>query len=56
LFAKGSDGPPAGIGVGLSVSCTIVEAHGGELRAEAAAGDGTVCCFTVPRAAATQPD
>ncbi len=40
---------PAGMGVGLSVCRTIVEAHGGELRAEDAAGGGTVFRFTVPR-------
>jgi len=37
-----------GMGVGLSVCRTIVEAHGGELHAEDASGGGTVFCFTVP--------
>jgi two-component system sensor kinase FixL len=40
---------PNGMGVGLSVCQTIVEAHGGELRAEDAAGGGTIFRFTVPR-------
>ena len=38
-----------GLGVGLSVCRTIVEAHGGELRAESAEGGGTVFRLTVPR-------
>ncbi|MBV8615168.1 MAG: PAS domain S-box protein, partial [Acetobacteraceae bacterium] len=39
---------PTGMGVGLSVSSAIVEAHGGELRAEDAEGGGTVFRLTVP--------
>ena len=39
---------PTGMGVGLSVCRTIVEAHGGKLRAEDANGGGTVFRFTVP--------
>lgn len=39
---------PTGMGVGLSVCRTIVEAHGGELCAEDAAGGGTIFRFTVP--------
>jgi two-component system sensor kinase FixL len=38
----------SGMGVGLSVCRTIVEAHGGELRVEDGAGGGTVFLFTVP--------
>lgn len=41
---------PAGMGVGLSVCRTIVEAHGGKVRAEEVPGGGTVFRFTVPRA------
>jgi two-component system, LuxR family, sensor kinase FixL len=37
-----------GMGVGLSVCLTIVEAHGGELRAEDRADGGTVFVLTVP--------
>lgn len=43
---------PDGLGVGLSVSRTIVESHGGDLRTEDATGGGTVFRFTVPRPAA----
>jgi two-component system, LuxR family, sensor kinase FixL len=37
-----------GLGVGLSISRTIVEAHGGELVAESEPGGGTVFRFTIP--------
>ena len=39
---------PDGMGVGLSVCRTIVEAHGGELRGEDGDGGGTVFRLTVP--------
>jgi two-component system, LuxR family, sensor kinase FixL len=39
---------PDGMGVGLSVCRTIVEAHGGELRGEDADGGGTVFRLTIP--------
>jgi two-component system sensor kinase FixL len=38
----------SGMGVGLSVCRTIVESHGGELRAEDGADGGTIFRFTVP--------
>ena len=43
---------PAGLGVGLSVCRTIIEAHGGEIRAGEAEGGGAVFSFTIPRAGA----
>ncbi|HVQ13746.1 MAG TPA: PAS domain-containing sensor histidine kinase, partial [Vicinamibacterales bacterium] len=38
----------AGTGVGLSVSRSIVEAHGGKLWAEQHPGRGATFCFTIP--------
>jgi len=39
---------PDGMGIGLSVSRNIIEAHGGKIRAEHGAGGGTVFRLTVP--------
>jgi two-component system sensor kinase FixL len=41
---------PAGMGVGLSISKRIVEAHGGEMWAEPNPGGGTVFRFTLQQA------
>jgi PAS domain S-box-containing protein len=38
----------AGTGVGLSVSRSIIEAHGGKLWAEQNPGRGATFCFTIP--------
>jgi PAS domain S-box-containing protein len=39
---------PHGLGLGLSVCRTIIEAHGGKLWAENGAERGAVFCFTIP--------
>jgi two-component system, LuxR family, sensor kinase FixL len=41
---------PAGMGVGLSISKRIIEAHGGEMWAESNPGGGTVFRFTLQSA------
>jgi signal transduction histidine kinase len=37
-----------GMGMGLSIARTIVEAHHGQIWAENNSGDGATFCFTVP--------
>ena len=40
-----------GMGIGLSVSRSIIENHGGKLWAEAKDGPGTMFSFSIPRLA-----
>ena len=40
---------PSGMGMGLSISRSILQAHGGRLWATAKAGPGTVFHFTLPK-------
>ncbi len=39
---------PEGLGIGLSISRTIVEAHGGQIRAQNSPGGGASISFTLP--------
>ena len=48
LFQPFVTSKPQGMGVGLSISRTIVEAHGGSIAPRPNPGGGTVFCFTLP--------
>ena len=52
IFEPFTTTKPQGMGLGLSISRTIVEAHGGRIWAERAASRGAVLRFTVPLATA----
>jgi signal transduction histidine kinase len=45
---------PEGIGVGLSISRSIIEAHGGQLSAFPAVPQGARLCFALPVAIASE--
>jgi len=44
-----------GAGLGLTIARGIVEAHGGTISIESAAGRGTTVRFTLPRAYGDRP-
>jgi signal transduction histidine kinase len=48
IFAPFVSSKPGGMGLGLAISRSIVEAHGGAIRAENAAHGGAVFRFTLP--------
>ncbi len=50
LFEPFVTGREDGVGLGLSICKRLVEAHGGEIRADPAPGGGTVVSFTLPAA------
>ena len=47
LFQPFATNKPHGMGVGLSICRTIVEAHGGRITVEANPGGGTIFRFTL---------
>lgn len=49
LFSPFQSTRAEGMGIGLSISRTIIEAHGGRIWAEDAPGGGAVFRFTLPR-------
>jgi signal transduction histidine kinase len=53
-FWRGDRRGRRGVGLGLWIARAIVEAHGGELRVEAADGRGTTFHFTLPFADAAR--
>jgi signal transduction histidine kinase len=48
-------GEPRGLGLGLFISRSIIQAHGGRIWAESRLGSGTTFYFTVPGAKRTRP-
>lgn len=50
LFDSFRTTKPQGMGMGLSISRRLVEAHNGQLSLDDAPGGGAIACFTLPRA------
>jgi two-component system, NtrC family, sensor histidine kinase KinB len=52
-FVQVPDGPTGGAGLGLAISKSIVEAHGGQISVQSQVGRGTTFTFTLPIAGAS---
>ena len=53
-FWRARDSTSRGAGLGLSIACGIIEAHGGRIWAESQLGVGTTMTFSLPVAAPSQ--
>jgi two-component system, NtrC family, sensor histidine kinase KinB len=50
-FVQVPDAPTGGAGLGLAISKSIIEAHGGQISVQSETGQGTTFTFTLPVAA-----
>jgi PAS domain S-box-containing protein len=53
-FVQVPDAPTGGAGLGLAITKSIIEAHGGQIGVQSQVGRGTTFTFTLPLAAGTE--